>query len=138
MSKKSAKPSAATDIPARDRSAADVARTLTDILPPDVKVIRVPKTAKLFVDVDVNEMAVAYTIALDARTIIQSLVDRREDLPNMDVGTHRLSWGFGHMVKGWKHKVTLTVDATKTVLEEKSEANKDPDKSIGVTFLVVS
>jgi hypothetical protein len=130
------------DEPARGRAAGagggDVVAALKTMLPKDVAVIPVPKDAKVSVEVDVNEMAVAYTIALDAQTIIQSLVDRHEELPEMSVGTHRLSWGFAHAVKGWKHKVTLHVGATKTVLDEKSEEKKDPDKSIGVAFLVVS
>ena len=141
MTKKRAKQRAATEAAARDRSdraGADVVAALKDMLPPDVKVIPVAAGATTSVDVDVNDMAVAYTIALDARTIIQSLVDRKEDLPEMPVGTHRLSWGFAHAVKGWKHKVSFIVNGARTVLEEKSEANKDPDKSIGVAFLVVS
>jgi hypothetical protein len=111
---------------------------LQEALPGDVKVIPVPRDAKVSVEVDVNDMAIPYTIALDTRVLIKSLVDQREDLPPMDPGSHRLSWGFAHTLKDWMHKVTLSVDGQKTVLEEKSEAKKDADHSIGVAFLVVS
>jgi len=125
--------------PAKGRAAAaqDSVAALRAALPPDVKVIPIPANATVVVEVDVNDMAIPYTIALDTRTIIESLVDRREELPSMSVGTHRLSWGFAHAVKGWKHKLTLIVNGTATVLEERSEAKKDPDRSIGVAFLVV-
>ena len=116
----------------------DEAAALRAALPAGIKVIPIPAGASVTVDVDVNEMAIPYTIALDTHVVIKSVVHRRELLPAMAPGTHRLSWGFAHVVKGWKHKVTLTVNGVKTVLEEKSEAKKDPDHSIGVAFLVVS
>jgi hypothetical protein len=40
-------------------------------------------------------------------------------------------------VKDWMHKVSVTVDGITTVLEERSEEDKDADHSIGVAFLVV-
>ena len=120
--------------PKRDASAA----ALRAALPPDVKVISVPANATVTVDVDVNTMTVPYSIALDTEPFIQSLVDQRKDLPPMASGTHRLSWGFAHGAKDWMHKVTLTVNGTATVLESKSEKKKDPDRSIGVAFLMVA
>lgn len=107
-------------------------------LPPDVKVIEIPANATVTVDVDVNDMAIPYTVALDTDVVIKSLVDRREDLPAMSPGTHRLSWGFAHIVKDWKHKISLTVNGATTVLEQRSEAKKDTDSSLGLAFLIVS
>lgn len=107
-------------------------------LPADIKVIPVPANATVTVDVDVNDMIVPYSIALDTDPLLQSLVDSRRDLPPMAAGTHRLSWGFAHGAKDWMHKLTLIVDGTATVLDNKSEKKKDPDTSIGVAFLVVA
>ena len=114
------------------------ANALRAALPPDIKVISVPANATVTVDVDVNTMTVPYSIALDTEPFIQSLVDQRKDLPPMSAGTHRLSWGFAHGAKEWMHKLTLTVNGTATVLESKSEKKKDPDRSIGVAFLIVA
>ena len=111
---------------------------LQDLLPSDVKVLPVTPGATITVDVDVNEMTVPYTVAIDTHVLIKSLVDRREDLPALTSGSHRLSWGFAHATKDWMHKISVVIDGTRTVLEEKSEANKDPDHSIGVAFLSVS
>ena len=113
------------------------AAELTAALPDDIKVIPVPANAVVTVDVDVNGMTIPYTIALDTEVVIKSLVDRREDLPHV-AGTNRLGWGFAHTVKDWKHKVTLTINGTETVFDEKSEAKKHPDHSIGVAFLMVA
>ena len=126
MAKKSTAAQAASNVAA-----------LKAALPPDISVISVPAGAKLTVEVDVNAMAIPYTIALDTRPVIKSLVDRREDLPVLLSGTHRLSWGFAHAAKDWKHQITLTVNGQSSVLETRSEAKKDPDHSIGVVFLVV-
>ena len=123
---------------AKEKEGRKAADTLRAALPPDVKVISVPANATLTVDVDVNTMTVPYSIALDTEPFIQSLVDRRKDLPPMAAGTHRLSWGFAHGAKDWMHKLTLTVNGTATVLESKSEKKKDPDRSIGVAFLIVA
>jgi hypothetical protein len=136
--KKARKPSKRARQARAHATGAQAVAALESALPSDIKVIAVPAGAAVSVDVDVNDMAVPYTIALDTRALIKSLVDSREDLPAMAAGTHRLSWGFAHAVKEWKHKITLTVGAAKTVLEEKSEAKKDPDQSIGVAFLIVS
>jgi len=114
------------------------AAALQAVLPKDVMVIDVPLDSQVEVDVDVNAMTIPYTIALDTAVVIKSLVDRREPLPDMPVGTHRLSWGFSQTEKDWKQKVTLIVSGKKTVLDEKSEANKDKDHTIGLAFLVVS
>lgn len=129
MTKKRTRVDVATDSPIT---------ALQRSLPDDVKVLSVPLGTTATVDVDVNEMTIPYTVAINTHVVIKSLVDRREDLPELDVDTHRLSWGFAHATKGWKHKITVTIGGTTTVLEERSETNKDPDHSIGVAFLVVS
>ncbi len=114
------------------------AAALRAALPDDVKVISIPANAVVTVDVDVNDMAIPYTIALNTGVVIKSLVDRREDLTSLTKGTHRLSWAFAHAVKDWKHTLTLTVNGVGDILEDKSEAKKHTDHSVGVAFLVVS
>lgn len=109
---------------------------LKAVLPKNLKAIDIPPNATVTVDVDVNDMTVPYTIALDGDDVLNSRVDRKKDISPLAAGTHRLGWGFAHTAKGWKHKVTLIVDGKVTVLEEKSEANKDVDHSIGIAFLV--
>jgi hypothetical protein len=114
-------------------------QALTDlkaVLPKGLKAIDIPPNATVMVDVDVNDMTVPYTIALDGDDVINSRVDRKKEISPLATGTHPLSWGFAHTVKGWRHKVTLIVNGNATVLEEMSEANKDVDHSIGVAFLV--
>jgi hypothetical protein len=118
--------------------AAPSAAALTSALPDDVKVISIPLGAKVEVDVDVNDMEVPYTIALDGSVVIKSLVDRREELKNLTAGTHRLGWGFAHLAKGWRHNLSLKINGQREPLEERSEAQKDQDHSVGVAFLVVS
>jgi hypothetical protein len=122
----------------KDRSPNPGVAALQQALPDDVNVLPVALGTTVTVDVDVNEMTIPYTVATDAHVVIKSLVDRREDLPDLDEGTHRLSWGFAHATKGWKHKISVNIGGKTTVLEERSEGNKDPDHSIGVAFLVVS
>ncbi len=109
---------------------------LKAVLPKSLKAIDIPPKATVTVDVDVNDMTVPYTIALDGDDVINSRVDRKKDISPLEAGTHRLGWGFSHTEKGWKHKVTLVVNGTSTVLEEMSEASKDVDHSIGIAFLV--
>jgi hypothetical protein len=118
--------------------AATGAAALKSALPDDVKVISIPANANVTVEIDVNDMAIPYTIALDTDVVIKSLVDRREDLRSLTKGTHRLSWAFAHAVKDWKHTLKLNVNGAPEILEDKSEAQKHTDHSVGVAFLVVS
>lgn len=106
-------------------------------LPPGIKVIEIPKDAEILVDVDVNDMVIPYTVAADGNVVIKSLVDQREPL-SLEIGTHRLGWSFAHQAKGWMHKITIKVDGSDTLLEKRSEANKDQDHSVGVAFLIVA
>lgn len=110
---------------------------LTEALPAGIKVIEIPGNATVLVDVDVNDMVIPYTVAADGNVLIKSLVDRREPL-SLAPGTHRLGWAFAHAAKGWMHKLTLKINGADTLLEKKSEANKDQDHSVGVVFLVVA
>jgi hypothetical protein len=119
--------------PAKNQALTD----LKAVLPKSLKAIDIPPKATVTVDVDVNDMTVPYTIALDGDDVLNSRVDRKKEISPLEAGTHPLSWGFAHTAKGWKHKVTLIVNGNATVLEEMSEANKDVDHSIGVAFLVV-
>lgn len=102
-----------------------------------LKTIKVPAGTTATVDVDVNAMVVPYTIALDGSVVIKSTVDRRAVIGPLPLGTHTLGWGFAHGIKGWAHSLTISVDGTTTVLEKKSEANKDQDHSVGMAFLSV-
>jgi len=110
--------------------------TLRAALPKNTDAIDIPPNATVTVDVDVNDMTIPYTIALNGDDVLNSRLDRRKDISPLPAGTHRLGWGFAHTEKGWKHKVTLTVNGKAIVLEERSEARKDVDHSIGVAFLV--
>jgi hypothetical protein len=110
-------------------------KTAVDAAP--LKTIPVPAGATATIDVDVNAMVVPYTIALDGDVVIKSTVDRRAVIGPLPQGTHTLGWGFAHGLKGWAHSLTVTVDGTTTVLEKKSEANKDQDHSVGMAFLRV-
>ena len=119
----------------KPQNAAAVA--LKAALPPGIKVIQVPQGAEVQVDVDVNDMVIPYTVAADGNVVIKSLVDRREPL-SLTAGTHRVGWAFSHAAKGWMHRISVKVDGADTLLEKKSEANKDQDHSVGVVFLVVA
>ena len=115
----------------------DSIAVLAAALPSDIKVFSISAKAVVTVDVDVSDLAIPYTIAFERLVLIKSVVNRRADLPPMSPGTYRLSWSFAHVVKDWMHRVSVTVDGVTTVLEERSEADKDADHSIGVAFLVV-
>jgi hypothetical protein len=115
---------------------APATRALTAALPPNVPTIQIPLGASVVVDVDVNDMVVPYTVAIDGSVLMKALVDRREPA-SLPAGVHRMGWAFAHATKGWMHKLTITVSGKATVLESRSEANKDNDHSVGVAFLVV-
>lgn len=102
----------------------------------NIPVVGIDIGTQVTVDVDVNEMTIPYTIALDGGVVIKSLVDRRAEL-QLAPGTHRLGWAFAHTEKNWRHLVRLTVGSNEQALEERSEAKKHADHSVGVAFLVV-
>jgi len=85
--------------------------------------------------VDVGPMIFPYTVAYAGQTLIKSLVDRQEPV-SLKAGDNVLAWSFAHGSKGWSHKISHRINGGKeTVLEERSEKNKDRDTSIG--FAVV-
>lgn len=116
----------------------DSIAVLAAALPSDIKVFSLSAKAVVTVDVDVSDMAIPYTVAIERHVLIKSVVNRRAVLPPMSPGTYRLSWSFAHVVKDWTHKVMVSVDGSSTVLEECSEQSRDADHSIGVAFLVVN
>ncbi|HYN06966.1 MAG TPA: hypothetical protein VES67_06225 [Vicinamibacterales bacterium] len=100
-----------------------------------VPVIDVPAGTTLEVIVDVGPMVIPYTVAYDGRTIIKSLVDRSEPV-NVRTGDFILAWAFGHSVKEWSHSIGYSLGGgPMQVLEQRSEANKDPDHSVGFALV---
>jgi hypothetical protein len=92
----------------------------------------------LTVTVDVEDISVPYTVVFDDRTLMYSLVDRREDVA-LVAGTHRLSWSLTHVEKGWKHEVQAKVTGqAAVVLDSRSEENKDGPYTIGLALVVVA
>jgi hypothetical protein len=97
--------------------------------------IEVPADGTLTVGVDVGPMTIPYTVAYAGQTLIKSLVDRVADVP-LQPGDRVLAWAFAHTEKGWTHTIGCSVDGGPVrVLERKSEANKDPDHSVGFTIV---
>ena len=86
---------------------------------------------------DMTEVT-ASLAAYAGQTVIKSLVNRSELIDPLQPGAKRLGWAFAHVLKGWKHEITIKIDnRPKVVLESRSEAHKDKDHSVGVEFLVV-
>ena len=100
-----------------------------------VPVIEVPAGTTLEVIVDVGPMVIPYTVAYNGRTIIKSLVDRAEPV-GVKAGDFILAWAFAHSVKEWSHSIGYSLDGgPMQVLEQRSEANKDPDHSLGFALV---
>jgi hypothetical protein len=98
--------------------------------------ITVPPGGTLEVVVEVGPMVIPYTVAYAGRTVIKALVDRAEPVP-LKSGSAVLAYAFAHAVKGWSHSIGVSVNGGAVqLLEKKSEANKDPDHSVG--FALVS
>jgi hypothetical protein len=101
-----------------------------------IPLINVPAGGTLRVVVDVGPMAIPYAVAYAGRTVIKSLVDRSELVLPLESGDRVLSWSFAHVVKGWEHTIGVSVnDGAMQLLEKRSEANKDPDHSVGVAIV---
>ena len=104
----------------------------------EIPLIVVPKGGTLKIVVDVGPMAIPYTVQYAGRTVIKSVVDRAEDVAPLEEGDRVLGWAFAHIVKGWHHDIGFSVnDGPVKPLESKSEANKDPDHSVGVAIVRV-
>lgn len=100
-----------------------------------IPIIDVPAGGTLTVGVDVGPMTIPYTVAYAGQTLIKSLVDRVAPVP-LQAGDRVLGWAFAHTQKGWSHTIGVSVnDGPVQVLERKSEANKDPDHSVGVAIV---
>jgi hypothetical protein len=100
-----------------------------------IPVIDVPTGTTLTVIVDVGPMAIPYTVAYDGRTIIKSLVDRSEPVA-VKAGEFILAWAFAHNVKEWRHSIGYSLGGGPLqILEQRSEANKDPDHSVGFALV---
>jgi hypothetical protein len=100
-----------------------------------VPVIVVPTGGTLRVIVEVGPMVIPYTVAYAGHTVIKSLVDRAELIP-LEAGDLLLAWSFAHAAKGWSHSIGYTLSGGAVqVLEKKSEANKDPDTSLGFALV---
>ena len=101
----------------------------------EVPVIDVPAGGTLEIVVDVGPMVMPYTVAYAGRTIIKSLVDRAEPIP-VAAGSFVLAWAFAHAVKEWTHSIGYSVNGQPVkVLEQKSEAKKDSDHSVGFALV---
>lgn len=104
----------------------------------NIPLIEVPDGGRLTIIVDVGPMAIPYTVQYAGRTIIKSLVDRAEDVVPLEKGDRVLGWAFAHAVKGWHHDIGFSINGGPAkLLESKSEANKDPDHSVGVAIVRV-
>jgi hypothetical protein len=104
----------------------------------NIPLIEVPKGGTLKIVVDVGPMAIPYTVQYAGRTVIKSLVDRAEDVVPLEKGDRVLGWAFAHVVKGWHHDIGFSIDdGPVQLLESKSEANKDPDHTVGVAIVRV-
>ena len=98
-------------------------------------IIVVPAGTTLEVIVDVGPMVSPYTVAYDGRTVIKSLVDRSEPVV-VKPGDSVLAWAFAHAVKEWSHSIGYSLGGGQIkILEERSEAKKDPDHSVGFALV---
>lgn len=98
-------------------------------------IITVPAGGTLVVGVDVGPMTIPYTVAYAGQTLLKSLVDRIGPVP-VQQGDRVMAWAFSHTEKGWTHAVGVSInDGPVQILEQKSEANKDSDHSVGVVVV---
>lgn len=101
----------------------------------NVPIIVVPPGGTLTIVIDVGPMTIPYTVAYAGKTLIKALVDRAEQVP-LQSGDRLLGWAFAHTEKGWHHAIGHSINGGPVqVLERKSEANKDPDHSVGVAIV---
>jgi hypothetical protein len=107
--------------------------------PVEPVVIVVPPGGRLDVVIDVGPMSVPYSVSYADRTIVKSLVDQAVEVSPLHSGRRTLAWVFMHLNKGWSHTIAYAIDGGEpVVLEQRSEANKDPDTHIGVAFVEAS
>ena len=100
--------------------------------------ITVPPGSTFTLVVDVGPMTIPYTVAYAGRNVIKSLVDRAVEVLPLVPGEQLLVWAFSHTAKGWQHAIGYAIDSGPVaLLERKSEANKDPDHSLGAAVVRV-
>lgn len=100
-------------------------------------VIVVPPGGTLKVVVDVGPMTFPYAVAYAGNVILTSLVDGVEDVVPLIPGDQLLTWAFSHTGK-WHHAIGFSInEGGVKLLERKSEANKDPDHSLGAAVVRV-
>jgi hypothetical protein len=93
----------------------------------------------LTVTVDVENPSDPYLVMFRKKTLMIGQVDREESSPDLPAGTLRLSWSFLHRESAWSHRIMARVgNGADQVLDERSEAKKDPPYTIGVALVVVS
>jgi hypothetical protein len=74
-------------------------------------------------------------VSIDGRTLFKSLVDRAEPVP-LRSGRQILGWAFAHAVPGWHHTIAYAIDNRQpVVLESRSEAKRDQDRSVGFALI---
>lgn len=101
-------------------------------------VIVMPPGGTLKIVVDVGPMSIPYTVAYAGNVILTSLVDRAKDVVPLIPGDQLLTWAFSHTEKGWHHAIGFSInEGDVKLLERKSEANKDPDHSLGAAVVRV-
>lgn len=101
-------------------------------------VIVVPPGGTLKVVVDVGPMTIPYAVAYAGNVFLTSLVDSAKDVGPLVPGDELLTWAFSHTEKGWHHAIGFSInDGEVKLLERKSEANKDPDHSLGSAIVRV-
>jgi hypothetical protein len=100
-----------------------------------IPLIVVPPGSTMQIIVDVGPMVIPYAVAYAQRTVLKSLVDRAE-LLQLEAGDQVLAWSFEHTAKEWSHSIAYSIDgAPATLLEKKSEADKDSDVSVGFAIV---
>jgi hypothetical protein len=117
-------------------TAASAARLMA--VPPQIQRLTGKAGDTLVVEVDVTEILTPYTVVFDDRTIIYGRTDRRESVPDLKPGVHRLAWSFQHAEKDWTHQIGAKVGAgAAKVLEARSEKKKDAPYSIGLALIEI-
>ena len=100
--------------------------------------IEVRTSQPVTINADVDNMALPYSVSLDGKFLIRSLVDKRDTISSLSAGEHVLAWAFTHSTRGWRHTLSLEAgDRPPIVLDQKSESAGDTETSLGSVVLVV-
>lgn len=102
------------------------------------RIINVAATDSVRIIVEVGSEAIPYSVSLDGRTIIRSLINREEVLSSLREGVHRLRWTFAHVSANWRHAVRIQVgQGPLIVLDDRSERAGDTPTSDDFALLAV-